>query len=609
MAQDWFAQNAPDSAPQTDWFAQNAVKKDPKTVLGFAGNLLSSTASGIGNIAAMGAGAFEKPVRKATELVTGKSIQKTPEEESFDAAVAVPAGLVEKFAGRPIAEKMTGRKMAPTWEEQKADEAIGAYKNRYGSVQNALDAAYEDPFGVAMDVSTLAGGVSGALRGGAKVAGAANMGRTAAALGKGAQAAKTVAVQTNPLVRVAKLPGEVKRAVGPVTGKVSEVARETLLGKEDPMDLANRAIKPAATRLDFGKHLEAAMPDIKAAAVKDIESVDDTLAAVQAAKKANRGAYDQYRGPANQAGTLVDMSAVADAMDASVPDKLLFEANRGYGPAQAELAALKARNNAYRTKVPLSEAESLLRGANAELDAFYAKYPRQQWRGLETNPESAATFAKAAAARKAIYNALDAEGGGAAARNLQNRYGSLLEVEQQLHRRKNVASRQQPQSLAQQLGKAQAVGKLGKAALKVATGDGAGALLEAGEALGVKAASDWLKEQQTTDAMLKRAFAKITPGGAFPSPPPVNIRGLLEPGAIRMPGVADESFVRATPAPPPFRVGFGSNAPKQLPPASSRINGPMVEPDLSSPRGDVVRPPIRSRQLPPVKDDPLGLFQ
>ena len=95
----------------------------------------------------------------------------------------------------------------------------------------------------------------------------------------------------------------------------------------------------------------------------------------------------------------------------------------------------------------------MLRDANAELDAFYAKYPRAQWATLQTNPETAATYAKAQALRNAVYSSLDNYGVGDAPREINKRYGNLLELEEELQRRKNVAARQQPQSLSEQVGK------------------------------------------------------------------------------------------------------------------------------------------------------------
>jgi len=349
----------------------------------------------------------------------------------------------------------------------------------------------------------------------------------------------------------------------------------------EPHEMAFQAIKPRASKLDFANTLKTAMPDIKAAETTPITGVADTLDAVKAAKAANRAAYDQFRGPAKQRGTVVDMTPVADAVEKSIPHDLQFEADRGVSSAVSAVKAIKQQADAYRTKVPLEDAEKHLMAANAKLDEFYARYPRQQWKALETNPETAATYAKAEAARRAIYSTLDSENGGAGAKELQSRYGKLLEVEQELQRRKNVTSRQQPQSLAQQIGKAQAVGKLALAGGKAITGNGIGAVGSALEAIGTRSASDWMKEQQTSDALLARAFRNYkSPHSPFPTPEPVQIRGLLEAGPRRMPAGVE--------SPPEYRTGYPAGewerqgfVPKQLPAATSGIgvSGTIV-PDI-----------------------------
>lgn len=316
----------------------------------------------------------------------------------------------------------------------------------------------------------------------------------------------------------------------------------------DPHEMATQAIKPRASKLDFTNTLKSAMPDMKAAETVPISNVQDALDTVKAAKAQNRAAYDAFRGPAYAIGTLVDMSPVADAIEGSIPRDILFEASRGVPSAVSAVESIRTRANAYRTQVPLAEAESQLMAANAELDAFHAKYPREQWSALATNPETAATYAKAESARTAIYNTLDNPNAGAGAREIQGRYGKLLDIEQELQRRQNVAARQQPQSLSQQLSKAQAFGKLALAGGKLFIGrDPLGAAGSALESAGVKAASDWMKEQQATNALLSRAFRTYkVPQSPFPAPAPVNVAGLLEAPPVRMPRAYQRSLPPAS---------------------------------------------------------------
>jgi hypothetical protein len=361
----------------------------------------------------------------------------------------------------------------------------------------------------------------------------------------------------------------------------------------DPKLTLTQALKPRSTALGFTKSLEHALPDLKATeAVRGpIESVDSLLDAVNVAKKANRQQWKQFTGPASEMGTQVDLSPLADAMIASASDTMQLE-----HPEQYE--ALIATASKYRGKFPIEKAESFLRDTNSELDAFYAKYPTAQRTSMRANPETAALAAKADALRDALYNALDNPNLGDAPRALNRRYGALLDVEEEAQRRKNVAMRQQPENLTQQLSKVQAYGKTALGAGKLAAGalSGSGRLAASGagdvlEATALRRGSDWMKEQQTTDALIRRAF-KSFKGAPVDIPPPAkpNIRGLLGPAPLVTPPPADTSGVKAVPAQQPFRVGFPQKA---LPPASTMPRGKRA---LGSQRGDILR-------------DPLDLFQ
>ena len=55
-----------------------------KTPLGFVGNIFSSGANLAGNIAKLGMGAIEKPVRNVSEYVVERPIAKSEEEKMFD---------------------------------------------------------------------------------------------------------------------------------------------------------------------------------------------------------------------------------------------------------------------------------------------------------------------------------------------------------------------------------------------------------------------------------------------------------------------------------------------------------------------------------------------
>jgi hypothetical protein len=375
----------------------------------------------------------------------------------------------------------------------------------------------------------------------------------------------------------------------------------------DPKLTLTQALKPRSTALGFNKSLDHALPDLKAAETVrgPIENVDSLLDAVNIAKKTNRQQWKQFTGPSSQMGTQVDLTPVADSIVASASETMKLE-----NPAQYQ--ALIESSNRYRGKFPIEKVENLLRDTNAELDSYYAKYPTAQRSALRANPETAALAAKADELRSSLYNALDDPGLGEGPRTLNRRYGALLDVEEEAQRRKNVAMRQQPENLTQQLSKVQAYGKTALGAGKLAAGalSGSGRLAASGagdvlEATALRRGSDWMKEQQTTDALIRRAF-KSYKGGPNPEmtlPPAPVIRGLLGPAPLVTPPPPDSSYVRgapAMPAPPPHQ--------KALPPAST-IFAPAAA-DRSSVRGVPAHTPFRTgfsqKALPPATTMPRG---
>lgn len=385
---------------------------------------------------------------------------------------------------------------------------------------------------------------------------------------------------------------DAQEATANIAGLAGGVAGETLLpgatdaiaGKignfksgivNDPHATYIQALKPRATAINFDNSVQRALPDMKAAEAvmgKPVQSVDDNIQAVRLAKVANRAQYSQFQGPTRAMGSTVDLTPVADAMDASIPDKFRFE---NTGPDGKPNAALQAKLDAsakYRgAHVPIEMAEHLLQDTNAELDAYYAKFPAAQRKALRANPETAQTVAQGDELRNSIYNTLDDPAQGDGPRELQLRYGALMDMEDALMRRKNVAARQQPESLAQQVGKAKAIGKVIKGGIKVLTPgmNTMGGVGDIVEGTAMKSAADWLKEQQTTDALIRRAFASYKGGPNEPVFPTDHrpLRGMLGPAPLV--------------TPPPEQ--FGSGLQDFVPPLS--WNAPPVGGTKSPVRG------------------------
>ena len=372
--------------------------------------------------------------------------------------------------------------------------------------------------------------------------------------------------------------GAVRRAAagaseGGVGGAVAGAVRRVV--PSDTRTMLVQGLKPRATKTGFEGSLGKAVPEIKAAEAalgKPIENIDDLLKAAKLAKQAVRKQYDEMAGPMREMGATVDLTDVADSMARSLPKKTRLE-----DPNKA--AAILERAEQYRGRFSLEDAEQLLRETNAELDSFYNKYPMAQRRAVDADPEAAQLVAQAKALRDAIYKTLDDPGQGTAARELNRRYGAILDLEDAAFRRANVAKRQQPESLSEQIGAVRAAADTARGAWKLSQGNIGGAADIAAAHAG-RSASKFIKEQQTTDALIKRAFASYRggPNPAVVMPVRRPVRGLLERGAIPIEAGPDSSYVKGVPARPAVSER------KALPPAREvREAGPA--PDSSFVRG------------------------
>lgn len=294
----------------------------------------------------------------------------------------------------------------------------------------------------------------------------------------------------------------------------------------EPRTLLIQAIKPRAVRVNFARSLGLAMPELKAAEQtigKPIASIDTLLDATTAAKQNLQQQLHVLRGTAQ--GLEIDGSGVAEAMTRSIPRKLALE-----NPEAAQ--RLVASADVYRRRFSLDEMETILRETNAELDSLMAMFPRNRYAAITSNPAAAALDAQGKALRQAIDAGLDrmAAGGGTAAQALRRRYGALLEVEGEAIRRSNVAARQQPESLSEQIGAVRAAADMARGTWRVLHGDMTGAADIAAAHAG-RSAGRAIKEAQTTDALIRRAFEDYT-GTPSPVPMPTRrpVRGTLGPG-------------------------------------------------------------------------------
>lgn len=406
--------------------------------------------------------------------------------------------------------------------------------------------ASDDQAGLASDVAGLvAGGYGGKLgmRGGAAVA----------------QRAKDVAAGA----------GE-EGLGGALAAAVRTAAPST------PTQLATQALRPEARNLRFETDAEQrALPDIKRAELasgKPITGLEDFKETTLAAKRDNRAEFDAIAGPMRGTWSRVDLNPVADAMVASIPSKTKLE-------NPSAIARILKRAALYRRPFTVDETEALLRDTNAKLEGFYARYPTAQRSAVRAMPDVAETVAQAQELRTALYKTLDAPGQGAAARELQQRYGALMDVEHEIERRWNVFKRQQPESLSEQIGAVRAAGQVARGAVKLVTGNAVSAAADFASAAGGRAVSKALKEFQTTDTLLRRAMRGVTPSAPVPPPARPVIAGLLPAGAVRGGPGADPSFARGVPATPAQSTRLA--LPAGRPPITTPPPAPAPDPSFA----------------------------
>jgi hypothetical protein len=262
----------------------------------------------------------------------------------------------------------------------------------------------------------------------------------------------------------------------------------------------------------------------------------------------------------------------------------------------AEAARIQAVAEKYRKGFSVDTVDELLRSTNAELNSYYGKNPAARGVAAAANPDTAMLDAQGQALRDVFYKHLDAPGGGAAARQLQKEYGTLSELQDAMEKRKNVALRQAPDSLSEQLAKWDGLGDALKAGGKMLTGRPLSALGDVLTGLGKAKMAKWLKEQQATDNLIRRAFAnhntpRIAPDLPPPQAPPRGPAGLLGSGPIVTPPPVDTSG----PVPgggPRMGMGMSPNVePEGAPPKMLRGASPgmpeQVKPTVAE--GTVVR--------------------
>jgi hypothetical protein len=255
-----------------------------------------------------------------------------------------------------------------------------------------------------------------------------------------------------------------------------------------------KALKPTANNTSFKEAIKLSAPllsDTEQSIGQPVKNLTDLLHVVRTAKQRVWATVQEHLG--SNKNLTIDGNKVADAMVSAIDTRF-----RVQNPAAADRIIATAET--YRRPLPVQEAESFLESANTDLHNFYAKSGFKQ-RADVRNPEIGHVVREA----EALRNALNEKISSATGKDfglLKKQYGALTNFEETTAKRVNVSERQNPDSLAEQIATAQAVGKVGKSILNRNFGD-------ALEGVGQYAASRIVKTRNTSDSLIETAFNQL----------------------------------------------------------------------------------------------------
>lgn len=320
-------------------------------------------------------------------------------------------------------------------------------------------------------------------------------GATGGALGQaGAEAARDTSTASSISTQ-----GAIGAGVGAAGGAILGTATGVLLGTKrllspNTEDALIQAIKPGKNNTAFRTDLRSAVPEIIRATDAPIENIDQFVQATNAAKKKVWVQYETLLG--QNADATINGNIIADAIESSI-DRRFETINRAGADRIRKIA------KTYRRSITLEEAEDFLQSANNDLHSYYAKNKVGR-RAAARDPEIAPVLKEAEAIRDQLYAKLQNLSGQNAA-GIKKLYGALTNIEEEAIGRANVAARQAPFSLAEQLSFASALGDAAKSVLNLNAGDAAAGLAKF-------TGARMLKKANTSDQLIKTGIKKATKG-------------------------------------------------------------------------------------------------
>lgn len=263
-------------------------------------------------------------------------------------------------------------------------------------------------------------------------------------------------VESTPLVAQAAAPFATRATAPLIRGaaKGGGAIVDLLRGASDktfapgtPSELMTRAIRPPVTSPELETAMSNQMGTTYAkgqATGNPTNSLQAYMDAVERAKADKAAQYESVLSPNRNVS--IDTTPVADAQMRSIPATDLVE-----NPNILLKTAEKAKT--YRGNMSLDRADSIRIDTNAKLDAFWEKNAGDK-NAARSNPEVARTEAVNNTIRDLVYDELQ-QRTGVDPRPIQKAYGELSEIDNAANKRGVVYGRQNPTSLAEELGAAE----------------------------------------------------------------------------------------------------------------------------------------------------------
>jgi len=308
-----------------------------------------------------------------------------------------------------------------------------------------------------------------------------------------------------------------QRAVGDVAGLAAGIGGGAVVGALRGAGTANpfalnrtnvestavKALNPPAADSNFIDVARPVRDDIATHGGRVITSNEDLIPAAQKAIAHHQDALEAWMDRGRQQGLTIPTQALVDATRQAIPRTMIRE-----DPAGAA-SIIKQAEDAYGngSTETVDGLRQIIKEKNAELKSFYDQKTGKQTATIIAGKPMAMIEAQIAAARDALYNALDPENGGAGPREIQRRTGEIMNWRDLATNNRNSVTGEKPVTPLAGAGKsAAALAELVGAPFR---GDIVGSLNKVRHPI-----------KGPTDVHIKRLFSDFDQAEPLPMPPP-----------------------------------------------------------------------------------------